>query len=120
MSGLMTMFAHTHASSWFITLALFALSYAFLKGGKAKPQKITQMILRLFYIIMLVSGVGMLIVYRFPLVLVIKGILAIVLIGIMEMIITRGGKGQSISKYWLPFFIALALVLLIGFGAIRF
>lgn len=114
----------SHAGSWAIMVILFIISFLLLRQGKSKGQKITQMILRLFYVIMVVSGIGMLMAYQFPLVYVVKGALAIWLIATMELILARSGQGStqetSTGSYWIQFAIALILVVLIGFNVIRF
>lgn len=119
---MMEMLYHSHAGAWPITFLLFFLSFIFLKAGKPKGKKVTQMILRLFFVIMVVSGAGLLIAYQFQFIYVIKGIVAIWMIMTMELILSRTGsaKGSSTAAYWLQFVIAAALVILIGFGIIRF
>ncbi len=117
---LMNIFYQSHAGSWFFTLLFFGVSYFMLTKQNMKAQKITHMILRLFFIIMVVSGLGMLVGYQFSLVFVIKGILAIALIGLMEMILVRTKKGKQAGKLWLPFIVVLVLVFLLGFNVISF
>src|SRR3954451_1012499 len=104
-----------HADSWFITIVLFMVSYFLLQAGKRRPHKITHMILRLFYLIMLISGIGLLISVQFPVTYVIKAVLAIVLIGLMEMILIRGQKHKKVVSLWGMFIIILLIVVLLGF-----
>jgi len=118
--GLMAAFSHTHASAWFLTLLLFAIAFVFLRKGNGKALKITQMILRLFFVIMLISGLGMIVAYQFPAIYILKGLLAFALIGLMEMILVRSGKGKNTKPLWLSFVVVLPIVLLIGFNVIRF
>lgn len=114
----------SHAGSWAIMVLLFIVAFILLKRGHTKGQKITQMILRLFYIIMVVTGVGMLISYKFPLIYIVKGILAIWLIAVMELILARSGQetaqGASTGSYWVQLVISLIIVVLIGFNVISF
>ncbi|RXT06592.1 DUF1516 family protein [Ammoniphilus sp. CFH 90114] len=114
----MTAMYHSHASSWALTILFFAISYIMLRQDKTKIQKVTHMILRLFSLIMLVTGVGLLIGYSFALTFVIKGILAFVLISLMEMILVRGKKGKETKPLWMPFAVVLPLVVLLGFNVI--
>lgn len=104
----------SHTGSWLILVIAFLLSCLFL------GQKITPMILRLFYLIMLGSGIGMLIGLNFPIAFIIKGILAVILIGIMEMIVGRRRRGQPTVPFWIAFIILLAVVVLMGFHVISF
>ncbi|PLT31271.1 DUF1516 family protein [Peribacillus deserti] len=100
---------HTHASSWAILIILFLISYFMNK------QKISLMLQRLFYIVMLGSGIGMLIMGHYPGIYFVKGILAIILIGLMEMLIVRKRKEKKHTILWIPFIIVLAAILGIAY-----
>ncbi|GAF64042.1 DUF1516 family protein [Alkalihalobacillus trypoxylicola] len=118
-----TMFSHLHASSWAIMILLFFITYFLIKGGKAKAGKILHMVLRLFYVVMVVSGGYLLFSmfqYGFPTTFFIKALLALVLIGMMEMILTKTKK-NTLNKpllYWLIFIITVIIVPLIGLRVI--
>ncbi len=77
----------------------------------------------LFYVIMIVSGLGMLIMLKFPWLYAIKGILALWLIWTMELILSksvvRKEIGPSTKGYWVQFIIAFILVVLIAAKFIR-
>ncbi|RAV20910.1 DUF1516 family protein [Paenibacillus contaminans] len=108
------MFYQMHTGSWLITIILFILSFLF------QGQKVTPMLLRLFYLIMLVSGISMLFILEFPLAFIIKGLLAVVMIGSMEMILGRKRRGEKTMPLWLVFVVLLAIVVLMGFNVISF
>jgi hypothetical protein len=116
--GMFNMFYHSHAGSWFLTILFFLLSYFFMSKGKLTVSKVIHMILRLFSLIMIATGVGMLIGLHFPLTYVVKGLLALILIGLMEMILVRSRKGKAVKPLWITFVIVLILVLLLGFKVI--
>ncbi|WP_026692614.1 DUF1516 family protein [Peribacillus kribbensis] len=101
---------HTHAGSWAILILLFLISYF------ASRQKITLMIQRLFYLIMLGSGIGMLILGHFNGRYIIKGIAAVILMGIMEMLVARKRKGKKHAGFWIVFVILLAFILLVAYN----
>ncbi|WP_409346266.1 DUF1516 family protein [Paenibacillus sp. MBLB4367] len=103
-------FAQMHAGSWLITIILFVLSCLFL------GQKVTPMLLRLFYLIMLVSGVSMLVLLEFPRTFIVKGLFAIILIAAMEMILGRRRRNQSTKPLWFVFSPVLVFVVLLGFN----
>jgi len=105
---------HTHAASWIIMIILFLVSFFI-----SRP-KVTHMILRLFYLIMIFTGGYMLIQGSLPGAFHLKALAAIILIGMMEMILVRKKKGKSTLPFWIVFIILLALVLLIGYGVITF
>ncbi|SDN25056.1 Protein of unknown function [Fictibacillus solisalsi] len=104
-------FYQSHTGSWAILIILFLITYF-------TRQKVTLMLQRLFYLIMIVSGVGMLAQLNFPLHYVIKGILAIVLIGVMEMMVARKRKGNPMAAMWIVLIILFALVLLLAYNVI--
>lgn len=113
-----------HGDSWYVTILLFVITIILLKVGVTKAAKILHMILRLFYVIMIFSGVVLLAtLWNFALLYVIKGILAIVLIYSMEMILVKTKKGTMGSKapiYWGLFVVSLVLVALLGLQVITF
>ncbi|WP_227936756.1 DUF1516 family protein [Alkalihalobacillus deserti] len=113
-----------HGDSWYVTILLFVITYILIKMGVSKGAKILHMILRLFYIIMIFSGVVLLMnVWDFALLYVIKGILAIVLIYAMEMILVKTKKGTIGSRapmYWGLFIVSLVVVALLGLQVITF
>lgn len=111
---LFNIFYQSHAGSWAILILFFVLTCIFRK------QKVTAMITRLLYLVMLISGAGMLFIWGFPMVYVIKGILAIVLIALMEMIQGRLRRGEPTLVHWIIMVVVLALVVLTGFGVISF
>jgi len=109
---------HSHSGSWIVMILLFLLSVIFRK------QKVTAMVLRLFYLIMLATGISMLVYLDFPTVYVVKGIIAILLIGVMEMLVGRITKGRGNDKavpvLWIAWVVLLALVVLTGYGVLSF
>ncbi|TDF92339.1 DUF1516 family protein [Paenibacillus piri] len=102
----------SHAGTWALMLIAFILSVIFQR------QKVTSIILKVLYLIMLVSGIGMLFMLGFPLLFVLKGVLAIILIGMMEVILARRRRNQPELIMWLIWLVALVLILLLGFGVI--
>lgn len=98
-----------HAGSWAFLFIFFLLSYFLPK------QKITMMIQRLFVVIMLVSGIGMVIGYGFPLIYIFKGVLAVALIAVMEILIGRRKRQQSQGVFWIACILLSAAVLIMGF-----
>lgn len=111
---LFNIFYQIHAGSWAILVIFFILT-CFLR-----KQKVTGMITKLFYLLMLVSGAGMLFMLGFPMMYVIKGILAVALIAFMEMIQGRLRRGEPTLVHWLVMVVLLVVVVLMGFGVISF
>ncbi|GAE31171.1 DUF1516 family protein [Alkalihalobacillus hemicellulosilyticus] len=120
---LINIFYESHRGSWTILIILFIVAFFLYKAQKNKGATVVHMITRLFYLIMLVSGIGTLIGYQFPVVLIVKGILALVLIYVMEMILVRTKKntlGDKAGVYWIALVVISLIVILMGFGVIRF
>ncbi len=47
---------HLHITTWVVALILLFVSYSLYSSGSAKGAKITHMILRLFYILIILTG----------------------------------------------------------------
>ncbi|GAK11895.1 YisL family protein [Geomicrobium sp. JCM 19039] len=114
------MFFASHQGSWAFVAALFIVAYFLFTSHKNKPGKILHMILRLFFIIMLVSGVGMLFEMGWPLVYIVKGILAVVMIGLMEMSLGKAKRGENGMGAFIGVIVLLVIVALMGFNVITF
>lgn len=99
---------------WGLLLVFFVLALALPRQGWPV------MLLRLFYLVMIVSGVGMLIVLQFPVFYVVKGLLALVLIGTIEMVLARRKKGSVSPIQWAVLLLLLVLVPLMGYQVIHF
>ncbi len=106
---------HTHAETWIVTILLFIISYILLKANKSKAQKITHMILRLLFIVMFLTGLALVIAYKFMLISILKMLVGIWLIASMELILVRERKGESAVGFWMQFIFSLAAVLIIGY-----
>ncbi|AMA73161.1 MULTISPECIES: DUF1516 family protein [Aneurinibacillus] len=114
------MLYQTHAHSWFWILLFSVISFVFIKKEKTKLQKVTRVLLRLVSAIMIVTGIAMLVTLHFPLAYVVKGIVAICMIGVIELILIRASKGIQTGPYWGLFILLLVLVLLLAFKVISF
>lgn len=101
-----------HSITWGVMVILFVVSLI------AYQQKIWSMLLRLSYIVMLITGIWMLIRIHFPVVYDIKGVLALLLIGFMEMALGRRQKQKSVVLSLLFVFVDLIVILLIGYKII--
>lgn len=105
---------HTHASSWAILVILFIISY-FLTKNKVLP-----MILRLFYLIMIGTGAYMLFTGDYNGAFHLKALLAIIMIGLMEMVLGRRKKGKNALPFLIGIIVLLVVIVLIGYDKIIF
>ncbi len=100
---------------WGVMVLLFILSLIF------RGLKITVMLLRLTYLLMLGTGIGMLISRGFPMLFVIKGVLAFLLFGVMEMIVGKAQRGErAVPLFWVLFIILIVVIPAIGYKYITF
>jgi len=106
---------HAHLTTWILAIILFFVALSMQKSGKEKPLKIIQMILRLFYVLIIITG-GLLLAqvdtisgqYLF------KSLMGIVTVGMLEMILVRGKKGKSTGMFWAILAIAFLITLYMG------
>ena len=105
---------HAHITSWLITILLFLIVVSLQRSGSSKA-KIVQMVLRLFYIFTIITGVLLLhSIASISFLYVIKTIAGLWLIGAMEMVLISMKKGKSAKAGWTQWIIALALALFLG------
>jgi hypothetical protein len=106
---------HAHLTTWILAIILFFVALSMQKSGKEQPLKIIQMILRLFYVLIIITG-GLLLAqidtisgsYIF------KTIMGLVTVGMLEMILVRGKKGKSTGMFWAILVIAFLITLYMG------
>ncbi len=106
---------HLHITTWVVALILFFVANSLFKSGKEKPFKIVHMTLRLFYLLIIASGLQLVLSLA-----AINGeyigkiILGIYVIGMMEMILVRSKKKKPTRIFWIQFVIVLIIVILLG------
>jgi hypothetical protein len=107
---------HSHVTAWFIALILFVVALSLHKKGNTKGFKILQMVLRVFYLLIIGTGVGLLtMVSHIDVWYVLKAVVGLWIVGLFEMILSRTAKGRRTSVFWIQFVIAFLLVLYLGF-----
>lgn len=106
---------HMHITSWVVALILLFVSYSLYSSGSAKGAKITHMILRLFYIIIILTGAELFVRFaNWNGEYAGKMLLGIITIGLMEMLLIRKKKEKSTGGLWIGFIIVLVLTVLLG------
>ncbi|KAB2337173.1 YisL family protein [Cytobacillus depressus] len=107
---------HAHITTWVLALVLFFIALGLHKSGKARGLKVVQMILRLFYLLIIGTGIWILSsLNSISMLYILKSLLGVAVIGFMEMIIVRSVKGKKTTTFWLLFVVTLILVLYLGF-----
>lgn len=108
---------HAHITTWVIAIILFIIAFALYKSGNQKGSKIVHMILRLFYILIIVTGAFLFFKYQSinPAMYGIKLLDGLLVIGMLEMILSRLKKGKGTGLFWLLFIIFFIVALYLGF-----
>ncbi len=108
---------HAHMTAWFLAVVLFFIALGLHKSGKQKGFKVLQMIIRVMYILILVTG-GMMIfdLYQISGGYIAKALAGLAVIGLIEMILGGISKGKKTGALWIAFAVAFALVLYLGFS----
>lgn len=106
---------HLHITAWVVAFILFFVTASMYTNGK--NGKVTHMILRLFYLIIIFSGAMLFFSYSNIsgelIVKVIAGLWAVIA---MEMVSVRASKGKPTKGAWIQFFIAALIAIVLGFG----
>ncbi|MGM8214697.1 DUF1516 family protein [Bacillaceae bacterium W0354] len=114
---------HMHITTWVIAIILFVVVLSLMKKeDKAKAAKITHMVLRVFYLLILLSGLDLFFRHYFGLTgnllaeSIIKSVAGVWVIAAMEIVLAKVKKDKSAFSGWLQLVLALILVLALGFG----
>ncbi|MEH7884485.1 YisL family protein [Bacillus sp. JJ1609] len=107
---------HAHMTAWFLALILFFVSIGLHKSGKEKGSKIVHMILRVVYLLILLTGFMLLFSINITIMYVLKAAVGLWVISMLEMISIRTKKNEKASILWIQFVVALLLVLYLGFS----
>lgn len=107
---------HAHISTWVVALILFVVAFILQKSGKEKGAKIVSMVLRVFYILIVTTGVLLLLEINITGEYFLKAVVGVIVIGLMEMISVRTRKAKATKVLWILFALALAYVIYLGFS----
>lgn len=105
---------HLHITAWAIGVILFFVAY--FMNPAAKGRKITQMILRVFYLLIIASGLLLFMKYHGidDMLYGIKLLLGLVVISMMEMALMKSGKGQNAKPFFIGFIVTFIITFLLG------
>lgn len=108
---------HAHITAWFLAIVLFFVASSLQKSGKQKGAKIVHMVLRLFYVLVLITGSMLLFsISNISILYVLKAAVGLWIIAILELILIKSAKQVKTSSLWIQFVIAFVLVLYLGFS----
>ena len=110
-----TQTTHLHITTWVIAVVLFLVAGFMHRDSKGR--KIMHMVLRLFYILIIISGLTLFIEWSSsdPMVYGIKFLLGVLTIGMMEMVLIRSKKQKPVTMVWAFFVLFLFATMFIGF-----
>lgn len=104
---------HMHITAWALGIILFFVAYSMYTSGK--QAKGIHMVVRLLYILIIVSG---LLVYKgvnwMPMLYGIKMLVGVWVIASMEMVLVKASKRKATGAFWTQFVIAFLIVLYLG------
>lgn len=106
---------HAHITTWFLALVLFFVALSLNKNGKEKGFKVVQMILRVFYLLILATG-GILLfsIAHISLLYILKAVVGLWVIALLELILMRAAKKQTSSVLWIQFVVVFLIALYLG------
>ncbi len=114
-------FYHPHAYFWIVLVGLFIASYFLYCAKKVTAGKVTHNILRLFYMIMIGTGVALLVLNDYPFITFLKAVIVMVMLYFMEKILGLTKRDETTTvKHWSFLVGTLTVVLLIGYKVISF
>lgn len=110
-----TQTTHLHITTWVIAVVLFLVA-AFMQRD-SKGRKILHMVLRLFYVLIIITGLTLFIEWSSsdPMLYGIKFLLGVLTIGMMEMVLVRSKKQKPVTMFWALFAVFLFATVFIGF-----
>lgn len=106
---------HLHITTWVIAILLF-LGAAFM-NPESKGRKIVHMVLRLFYILIIITGLALFIEWSSSDAMQygMKFLFGVLTIGMMEMVLVRSKKQKSVTLFWVLFAVFLFVTMFFGF-----
>ncbi|CAM3658308.1 YisL family protein [Mesobacillus zeae] len=107
---------HAHLTSWILALILLFVAISLYNKGNEKGFKIVKMIVRVIYLLILGTGIGMLFsLSSISMLYILKAAVGLWIITLIELILNRKAGNVKSSVLWIQLAIALILVLFLGF-----
>lgn len=107
---------HFHIFTWVVGIIVFLVTAVMAKGSKGR--KISHMITRLFYVLILLSGVLLFMKgmdYDQGALYGMKLLFGLVSVGLMEMVLVRSNKGKNVTTFAVLLFIFVMVTMFLGF-----
>ncbi len=109
-----TNMTHFHILTWVVGIIVFIVASGMEPG--TKNRKILHMVARLFYILILLSGLMLFFGHSSldPMMYGIKFLFGLLTIGMMEMVLVRSQKNQDVKMFWILFIVFLVVTMFLG------
>ncbi|WP_280769207.1 YisL family protein [Salipaludibacillus daqingensis] len=109
---------HTHIFTWVVALILFFVALSLFKNGMAKQMKIVHMVLRLFYVLILITGIILFVNFGSidHMMYGLKFATGLAVIGFSEMVLVKLNKGKSAKGVTIGLIISFIITLYLGFS----
>lgn len=108
---------HAHLTAWVFALVLFFIALGLHKSGKQKGAKIVQMILRVLYLLILLTGVMLLFsMTNISGLHILKTAIGLWVIAAFEMVLIKTARQEKATGSWAQLLIAFVLALYLGFS----
>lgn len=109
--------AHLHITSWVIAFVLLGLATTFYRADNQKAANISQMILRLDYLLILYSGGSLFASYtNYGPGVIVKVLIGLWVIAAMEGVAVKYKKKKPASKWWAQLSVAAIIAIILGWG----
>ncbi|GKV67560.1 UPF0344 protein YisL [Sporosarcina sp. NCCP-2716] len=106
---------HIHIFAWVVGIILFLVAASMPLDSKGR--KITKMILRVFYILIIITGLALFLRWMSSdsALYGVKFLFGILTIGMMEMVFARQNKKKPAQLAWILFVVSLLITMFLGF-----
>ncbi|MBS4198661.1 YisL family protein [Bacillus sp. FJAT-49732] len=107
---------HAHITTWAIAIILFIVAVMLHKAGNKKATKIVQMILRVFYLLIITTGVILFVRHSSfdPALYGMKFLFGLIVIAMMEMILVRLKRDKNTGIFWLLLIVSFLITFYLG------
>jgi len=111
--------SHMHITTWVIAIVLLFVASSLIKKGNISSYKMTHMILRVVYLLIIATGTMMILsIENWSGQLIgeygSKVLLGIILIGLVEMILVKMSKGKNVKGLIISSVVVFALTIALG------
>ncbi|MBS4218032.1 YisL family protein [Bacillus sp. FJAT-49711] len=107
---------HAHITTWAIAIILFIVAVFLHKAGNKKATNIVQMILRVFYLLIIATGITLFARHSSydPALYGVKFLFGVIVIAMMEMVLIRLKLDKKTGLFWSILIISFVITFYLG------